>query len=373
MFGVVGDGLAGLVAARRLREAGREVVVFGSSGGEPPEAAFARPVSRSDDALLGLADDVGVAVSWEASPDAFYVDGTVHPLGNARELVAFPYFGLYDAWRWSRLGGDADAPGASESARERCVSRATRGVCDSVVDSLSRAYAGASAADVSAAWFDAYVEERGERGRVAVSALCDALADGVAVRSDARAVGLAADAGGVESLTVETATGGRETHDVDGVVVAGGPDVLESLTGYGCGLARRDVVRVTVRAPDSVASARRVVVVDDAPVDLLVRRGGECVSLYATVAPGENVNFLGALGSLFPDFDPDGASEVRTTRAPSVVFGPGERGVPPELASLPGVSYAGVASERQRPAPSAAGAVRAGRAAADAALAEVVR
>ncbi|MFB6078925.1 MAG: hypothetical protein ABEJ80_08115 [Halarchaeum sp.] len=372
MFGVVGDGLAGLVAARRLREAGREAVVFGPSDGGPPEAAFPEPVRRGDDALLGLADDVGVAVSWGDAADAFYVDGTVHPLAAPWELVAFPYFGLYDAWRWSRLGRDGDAPGASESARERCVSRATRGVCDSVVDPLARAYAGAGAAAVDAAWFESYLAGRGERGRVDVSGLCDALRDGVDVR-DARAVGLAADAGGVESLTVETAAGGRETHDVEGVVVAGGPDVLASLTGYECDLARREAVRATVRAPDPPTSARRVVVADDAPFDLLVRRGDGRVSTHATVAPGENVNFLGALGSLFPDFDPGGASEVRTTRAPSVVFGPGERGVPAASDATPGVYYAGVASESQRPAPSAGGAVRAGRAAAAAALAGVAR
>ena len=99
---VIGGGYTGLVAALRLAEAGRKVVVLeagptfgGLAGGFEIEGAALEKayhhLFRTDTDILALAEELGISrsIRWLVSKQAIYYGGAVHPFAGALDLLRF--------------------------------------------------------------------------------------------------------------------------------------------------------------------------------------------------------------------------------------------------------------------------------------------
>jgi len=190
MIGVVGGGIAGLAAARRLQSHGLDVQVFEASdqvGGSPPSTR--RPVTPSRSSTttsrspnrpssnwqrdLGLGEDV----EWRIGKNAYYVDGTVHSMDAPWEILAFPHWSLYDKFRLGMLTLDVDVRGGvpkfdtyerledfeDVSALAFAKEHTTENVYRTFFEPLLDAKFGERKEDVSAAWLLGRIKFRGER------------------------------------------------------------------------------------------------------------------------------------------------------------------------------------------------------------------
>jgi protoporphyrinogen oxidase len=282
--------------------------------------------------------------------------------------------------------------------REFVVEHTTRGVYENFFEPLLEAKFGSRTEDVSAAWLLGRVRFRGERdllrGEIlgyldgGFAPLIEALVDAVGreqIRTGARVTGLSTAGGAVDELTVES-EGGTERHDVDGVVVAAMPNVLESLTGYTCDIDFQGAVCALATLEEQLTDTYWLNIAHDAPFGALVehtnfvspdRYGGDHLCYLASYiqSPEEwnwqasdadlRERWLGHVAEMFPGFDPGSVDEFRVGRNPRAapVY---ERGyldmvVPYELDEVAaGVYYAGMASRAQYPERSLNGGVVAG-------------
>ena len=423
MYGVVGGGIAGLVAAARLREAGHAVRVFEPSdavGGRARTYATAgEPIERTPHYLSGdaassfaAATDLADQVAWKRGRTARYLDGTVHPVDAPWERLAYPGTGLTGGMRLAaftrrvraRLAElDGDASGAGEFAEptveEFVCDHATRGVYEGYVEPALRARFGDCAGDVSAAWLAEWLWSRETRGRDGTSAgylvgsmdgLVDALVATIgtdAIRTETRAFELdraatSGDAGPGESVSVTVAgPDGRRTLAADGVVLATAPETLERLTGVDIGVETVSASAALVAANDPLTGAWRVTAAGDAPFDRVVEHTNLCsperyggAHLWYVVDHGgttadaaDRDRWLDTLDACFASFSRDSVRWVRTTRDPAAaVVAPVGDVVPVSLADAgyPAVAYAGPGSRANRFGTSPSERVAAGIAAA---------
>jgi protoporphyrinogen oxidase len=431
MYGIVGGGIAGLAAAYRLQERGEDVVVFEAADDLGGLAAtyetagdrvekFYHHLSANERTIVELAEELGLGdrVEWRHKTDAFYVDGVVHPMEKLWEVAAYPHLSLYDKFRLGMLVLEVDVREgwpdrhafedieafedvpAVEFVREQTTER----VYEQFWEPLLDAKFGSRVDDVSAAWLLGRVKFRGERDPLrgeklgylegGFHALLDRLVEAVGrenLRTGARVTDLDLSDGAVEGATAETADG-AETHDVDGVVVAAMPNVLEELTGYACDVDFQGTVCSVWSMSESLTDAYWVNFVDDAPFGVLIehtnyvppeRYGGE--HLYYTASyvqdPDEDVwqmdddeveaHWQDGIADLFPQFESEDLNWVKTARNPTTapVYETGylDMVVPYDLAEevAEGVTYAGMASRAQYPERSLNGGIEAGYAAAD--------
>ncbi|RDI72361.1 NAD(P)/FAD-dependent oxidoreductase [Halopelagius longus] len=431
MIGVVGGGIAGLAAAYRLRKRGYEVQVFEASdqvGGlaavyETPGddiEKFYHHLSKSEETIVELAEELGLGddLEWRIGKNAYYVDGVVHPLDTAWQIAAYPHMSLYDKFRLGMLTQGIDVRGGipdfdayddlSEyehvGIEEFVVEHTTRGVYENFVDPLLDGKFGDRKHDVSAAWFLGRVRFRGERdlmrGEIlgyfdgGFRPLLDALVEAVGrenITTDAPVTGLSTGEDGVESLTVGTGEE-AETKEVDDVVVAAMPNVLEGLTGYQCDIDFQGAVCGLVTMEESLMDTYWLNVAHDAPFGALIehtnfvpkeRYGGQHLLYVAAYVQDEEEDiwqmddeelrrvWLNEIADMFPEFDPSSVTEFRVARNPRAapVY---ERGyldlvVPYDLSEEvgEGVYYAGMASEAQYPERSLNGGIVAGYECAD--------
>jgi len=431
MIGVVGGGLAGLAAAYRLQGAGHEVQVFEASddlGGLAatyPTAGdrietFYHHLSKSERTIVELAEELGLGdrVEWHIGKNAYYVDGVVHPMDTPWEILAFPHWSVYDKFRLGMLTLDIDVRGGVPSfdtydsledfedvpVREFCLEHTTETVYETFFEPLLDAKFGSRKEDVSAAWLLGRIKFRGERdllrGEVlgyfdgGFAVLLDALVEAVGrenVTTGARVTDLATADGAVESLTVRNGDA-TATHDVDGVVVATMPNVLESLTGYACDIDFQGSVCALATMDEPLLDTYWLNIADEAPFGALIehtnfvppaRYGGDHLLYLASYvqSPEEAVwqmsdeelreHWLGGVEALFPEFDRSAVTEFRVGRnprtAPIYERGYLEEVIPYDLgaAVAEGVCYAGMASRAQYPERSLNGAILAGYEAAD--------
>ncbi|WP_135304148.1 NAD(P)/FAD-dependent oxidoreductase [Haloarcula amylovorans] len=426
MIGVVGGGIAGLSAAYRLQQQGHEVRVFEASddlgglaavyetAGDPIEK-FYHHLSKSEETIVELAEELGLGrdVEWRIGKNAYYVDGVVHPMDKPWEILAYPHLSLYDTFRLGMLVLDVDMRGGIPSfdSYERLedyedvpieqfvVEHTTRGVYENFFEPLLDAKFGDRKDDVSAAWLLGRVKFRGERdilnGEIlgyldgGFGRLLDALVDAVGrenIETGTRVTDLDTSGREVASLT---ATDGDETttHDVESVVVATMPDVLEALTGYACDIDFQGTVCSVISMEESLFDTYWLNIADEAPFGALIehtnfvpaeRYGGEHLLYVARYvqSPEEDIwkqddeavreTWLSGIEALFPEFDRDAVNWVRTARNPRTapVY---ERGyldmvIPYDLGDevAEGVYYAGMASKAQYPERSLNGGVVAG-------------
>jgi len=452
MIGVVGGGIAGLAAAHRLQAAGHDVRVFEASedlgglarvygtAGDPIET-FYHHLSKSEETIVELIEELGLgeALEWRYMSNAYYVDGVVHPMDKPWEILAYPHLSLYDKFRLGMLVLEIDVRSGIPKfdsyeditdyedvpIKEFLLEHTTRHVYESFWEPLLDAKFGSRKEDVSAAWLLGRVKFRGERdllkGEIlgyldgGFGKLLDALVDDVGretIQTGARVTDLDTSGGSVDSVTVERTVGGEggaasgvetatetsdaeattETHDVDAVVVAAMPNVLEDLTGYPCEIDFQGTVCSVWSMEESLTDTYWLNIKDDAPFGVFIehtnfvpaeRYGGE--HLYYTASyiqdPAEDLwgmdddeveaHWQAGIADLFPGFDPDTVNWVKTARNPRTapVY---ERGyldmvVPYDLGDevADGVYYAGMASKAQYPERSLNGGIEAGYACAD--------
>jgi protoporphyrinogen oxidase len=436
MIGVVGGGVAGLAAAHRLQQAGHEVQVFEASDDVGGLAAvyetagdsiekFYHHLSKSEETIVEVAEELGLGdrIEWRVGKNAYYVDGVVHPLDTAWEILAYPHLSLYDKFRLAMLTMEVDVRGGVPAfdtyddleafedvpIKQFLLDHTTRSVYENFWDPLLDAKFGSRKEDVSAAWLLGRVKFRGERDLLRGEILgypdggfapfLDALVDAVGrenVTTGARVTDLGTGEGRVESLSVTTDEG-TGTHDVDGVVVAAMPDVLEALTGYPCEIDFQGTVCSVWSMEESLTDTYWLNLADEAPFGVFIehtnfvpaeRYGGE--HLYYTASYVQDLDddlwglddgaverlWQDGIADLFPQFDPDSVNWVETARNPRTapVY---ERGyldmvVPADLSEpvAEGVTYAGMASRAQYPERSLNGGIEAGFAAADVLIGE---
>jgi protoporphyrinogen oxidase len=431
MYGIVGGGIAGLAAAYRLQQRGEDVVVFEAADDLGGLAAtcetagdrvekFYHHLSANERTIVELAEELGLGdrVEWRHKTDAFYVDGVVHPMEKLWEVAAYPHLSLYDKFRlgmlvlevdvregWPDRDGFEDLEAFEEvPVKEFLLAQTTERVYEQFWEPLLDAKFGSRVEDVSAAWLLGRVKFRGERDPLrgeklgylegGFHVLLERLVEAVGrenVVTGARVTDLDLADGAVTALTAETDEG-SETHDVDGVVVAAMPTVLEELTGYACDIDFQGTVCSVWSMAESLTDAYWVNFVDDAPFGVLIehtnyvppeRYGGE--HLYYTASyvqdPDEDVwqmdddeveaHWQDGIADLFPQFESEDLNWVKTARNPTTapVYETGylDMVVPYDLAEevAEGVTYAGMASRAQYPERSLNGGIEAGYAAAD--------
>ncbi|WP_299262664.1 NAD(P)/FAD-dependent oxidoreductase [Halorientalis sp.] len=436
MIGVVGGGVAGLAAAHRLQQAGHEVQVFEAgtdvgglaavyeTAGDSIEK-FYHHLSKSEETIVELAEKLGLGdrIEWRIGKNAYYVDGVVHPLDTAWQILAYPHLSLYDKFRLAMLTMEVDVRGGRPSfdtyddleafedvpVTEFLLDHTSRSVYENFWEPLLAAKFGSRREDVSAAWLLGRVKFRGERDLLRGEILgypdggfapfLDALVEAVGrenITTGARVTDLATGDEAVESLSVTTDEG-AETHDVDGVVVAAMPDVLEALTGYPCEIDFQGTVCSVWSMEESLTDTYWLNLADDAPFGVFIehtnfvpaeRYGDEHLYYTASYVQDLDADLWGlddgaverlwqdGIADLFPQFDPDSVNWVETARNPRTapVY---ERGyldmvVPYDLSEpvADGVTYAGMASRAQYPERSLNGGIEAGFAAADVLIGE---
>jgi protoporphyrinogen oxidase len=192
MIGIVGGGLAGLAAAYRLQQRGHEVTVY-EAGGEEALGGLAKTyetagddieqyyhhLSKNEQTIVELAEEIGVGddVEWLVGKNAYYVDGTVYPMDTPWELLAFPYWSLYDTFRLGMLTLDIDVRGGipsfdtyenledfeDQTAVEFAREHTTENIYETFFDPLLQEKFGSRKHDVSAAWLLGRIKFRGER------------------------------------------------------------------------------------------------------------------------------------------------------------------------------------------------------------------
>ncbi|MFB6183592.1 MAG: NAD(P)/FAD-dependent oxidoreductase [Haloarculaceae archaeon] len=429
------DDLGGLAAAYE-------------TGGDPIEQYY-HHLSKSEETIVDLIDGLGLgdALEWRYMSNAYYVDGVVHPMDKPWEILAYPHLSLYDKFRLGMLVLEVDVRSGIPQfdtyddiedfedvpVEEFLCEHTTRSVYESFWEPLLDAKFGSRKGDVSAAWLLGRIKFRGERDllkgeilgylRGGFGTLTEALVDAVGrehITTGARVTSLDGSEGpldatgrsheatdgtlatdgstdartgkqAVESLTIRT-DDGTATYDVDGVVVAAMPNVLESLTGYPCDVDFQGTVCSVWSMDASLTDTYWLNIKDDAPFGVFIehtnfvppeRYGGE--HLYYTASyvqdPDEELwgmsndeveaHWRDGIADLFPRFDPESVNWVRTARNPRTapIY---ERGyldlvVPYDLgdAVADGVYYAGMASRAQYPERSLNGAIEAGFACAD--------
>ncbi|MDL0124604.1 NAD(P)/FAD-dependent oxidoreductase [Halobacterium salinarum] len=432
MIAIVGGGIAGLSAARRLQQHGVDARVFEASAtvgglaathetaGDPIEA-FYHHLSAAEETIIDRIEELGLGddLRWPIGKNAYYVDGTVHPMDTPWEILAFPHLSLYDTARLAMLTQELDVRGGLPSrdtyedladfehvgVEQFLCEHTTRGVYEQFFEPLLEAKFGSRMDDVSAAWLLGRIKFRGERDLLrgeplgyldgGFGRLLDALVEDVGrehIETGARVTAIQRDdAGDVTGVTVDSEAG-TERVDADGVIVAAMPTVLESLTGYECDITFQGTVCSIVSMDEALTDTYWLNIADDAPFGALIehtnfidpaRYGGEhllYVPKYVQSRDDEvwqmsdeevREHWLSGIEALFPDFDRESVNWVETNRNPRTapVY---ERGyldmvVPYDLASEghDGVYYAGMASRAQYPERSLNGGIVAGNEAAD--------
>jgi len=109
LTGVVGGGIAGLVAAYRLSKAGHQVFVFEAEeklGGLAQSMDFAgtkldmfyRHIFKSDLDIVNLIDELQLEAQmmWIESKVGFYTGGKTYPFTTPMDLLSFPVLSIID-------------------------------------------------------------------------------------------------------------------------------------------------------------------------------------------------------------------------------------------------------------------------------------
>ena len=169
---VLGAGVAGLVAGRRLAIAGHSVDVYERWPGLGGQAAtldvgggvllerYYHHLFTSDRHIAGLYEELGMpdALEWRDSSTAFFADGRQWPFTSPADLLRFGPLAPHNRVRMGaavvalqRFGRDR-APYEQITAREWITSRMGRQAWEKVWGPLLRGKFGARAEDIAMVW-----------------------------------------------------------------------------------------------------------------------------------------------------------------------------------------------------------------------------
>ena len=425
MIAIVGGGIAGLAAGYKLSAAGRDVRIYEAAdqvgglaatydtAGDPIER-FYHHLSKSEETIVSLIDELGLEddLEWPIGKNAYYMDGTVYPLDTPWEIAAYPYLSLYDTFRLGMLvlgvdvrGGVPDLEAYEELSAyedvelERFVrEHTTDGVYENFFEPLLDAKFGERKDDVSAAWLLGRVRFRGERDLLrgeplgylegGFGQLIERLVEAIGTEhivTGTRVTDVAFDEGAVSSITVAGEESGE--RDVEDVIVATMPNVLEGLTGYTCDIEFQGTVCSVISLEESLTDTYWLNIGDEAPFGALIehtnfidseRYGGEHLLYVPKYVQSESdplfeasdaeieETWLSGIEDLFPAFDRTAVNWIETARNPRTapVYERGylEKVIPYDLGDAvdEGLYYAGMASRAQYPERSLDGGIVAG-------------
>jgi len=425
MIAIVGGGIAGLAAGYKLSAAGRDVRIYEAAdqvgglaatydtAGDPIER-FYHHLSKSEETIVSLIDELGLEddLEWPIGKNAYYMDGTVYPLDTPWEIAAYPYLSLYDTFRLGMLvlgvdvrGGVPDLEAYEELSAyedvelERFVrEHTTDGVYENFFEPLLDAKFGERKDDVSAAWLLGRVRFRGERDLLrgeplgylegGFGQLIERLVEAIGTEhivTGTRVTDVAFDEGTVSSITVAGEESGE--RDVEDVIVATMPNVLEGLTGYTCDIEFQGTVCSVISLEESLTDTYWLNIGDEAPFGALIehtnfidseRYGGEHLLYVPKYVQSESdplfeasdaeieETWLSGIEDLFPAFDRTAVNWIETARNPRTapVYERGylEKVIPYDLGDAvdEGLYYAGMASRAQYPERSLDGGIVAG-------------
>ena len=273
MIGIIGGGIAGLSAAYYLQQKGYQVRVFEGAEEVGGLAAsyetkgdsiekFYHHLSKSEETIVELADELGIGdkVEWKIGKNAYYVDGEIFPLDTPWEILKYPHLTLYDKMRLTLLTLGIDARGifpkigAYENledfehipVEDFVREHTTNNIFDKFVTPLLDAKFGKYKHRVSAAWLLGRIKFRGQRdllkGEIlgyingGFVELIDTLIEKIGsenIITGAFVEQIVVKNGKVDSIVIDTKNG-KITEEIDAVIVATMPSVLENLTGYEC-------------------------------------------------------------------------------------------------------------------------------------------
>jgi protoporphyrinogen oxidase len=422
---------------------------------------FYHHLSASEETIIDLVEELGLGdqLTWPIGKNAYYWDGTVYPLDKPWEILAYPHMSVYDKFRLAMLTQEIDVRGGVPKfdtyenladfedvpIKDFLLEHTSRGVYEGFFEPLLDAKFGSRKEDVSAAWLLGRIKFRGERDLLrgeplgylegGFGQLLDALVEAVGrgnITTNARVEELAIDDGAVQRMSVavgdedesegqgedgadaedaeqapeqaEAPDGGAtvQTREVEGVVVAAMPNVLEALTGYECEIDFQGAVCALVTLEEQLTDTYWLNVAHDAPFGALIEHtnyvppenyGGDNLlyvasyiqdyeeDLWQMDAEEIEDRWLGHVEEMFPDWDRSQVEEFRLAKNPRAapIY---ERGyldtvIPYDLSDevAEGLYYAGMASRAQYPERSLNGGIVAGYECADriAGRKEVVR
>ena len=426
MIGIVGGGIAGLAAAHKLQRHGYDAQIFEASedigglaavhetNGDPIEKYY-HHMLKSEKTIIDVVDDLGLSdnLEWRVGKTAFYADGEVSPLDTPLDIVRYPHMSIYDKFRLGMLtlGVELQAGvvpvGAFNDfehyddvpAIDFILEHTTRSVYENFFEPLMDAKFGARKQEVSAAWLLGRIEFRNARdplrGEIlgyldgGFVTLIDKLVDAVGrenITTGTRVTDLAYEDADGSSLTVERGDR-RFQHDVEGIIIATMPNVLEDLTGYKCDVRFQGTICSTISMSEQLTDTYWLNLAAETPFGVLIehtnflppeRYGGEHLLYAASYVQGPEDDlwqlddaevedrWLSAIDEMFPDFDRESVNWVKTARNPRTapVYEQGylDLVIPFDLSETvaDGVYYAGMASRAQYPDRSLSGGIDAG-------------
>ena len=163
---VIGAGATGLAAARTLAAGGFRVDVYEKddyigglcvshkTSGADVEKIY-HHIFTSDSHIVGLAGELGLALSWKAPRDAFYAGGKIFPFTSPVDLLKFSHlpfiYRVTMGMLVLRAGLEKKIP-EGVTAREWISAKAGRPVYEKVWKPLMESKFDADADDISAAW-----------------------------------------------------------------------------------------------------------------------------------------------------------------------------------------------------------------------------
>ncbi|HWQ65147.1 MAG TPA: NAD(P)/FAD-dependent oxidoreductase [Methanospirillum sp.] len=179
-IGIIGGGLAGLVAGYSLAEV-HDVVIFEQESelggllssyrvGNYSIERFYHHFFSGDTTLMTLLDELGLSseIIWLSGSTGSYTDGAIHPLTTPFEILRYPYLSLVEKARLGLFTKQAShmdmAPLDAISAHDFIISNLGERIYHSFFEPLLKSKFGQNSDLVSAAWLISRVAIRSNRG-----------------------------------------------------------------------------------------------------------------------------------------------------------------------------------------------------------------
>ncbi|HII52060.1 MAG TPA: NAD(P)/FAD-dependent oxidoreductase [Halobacteriales archaeon] len=426
MIGIIGGGLAGLSAAYYLQQKGYQVRIFegekelgGLAASYDTEGdsieKFYHHLSKSEETIVELAEELGMGdkVEWKIGKNAYYIDGEIFPLDTPWDILRYPHLTIYDKIRLTLLTLGIDARGifpkigayqnleefehtpVEDFVREHT----TNNIFDKFVTPLLEAKFGEHKHRVSAAWLLGRIKFRGQRdflkGEVlgyingGFVELIDTLIREIGqenIITGAFVEEIIVENGRVESMVIDTKNG-KLRENVDAVIVATMPSVLENLTGYECPIQFQGAVCALMSYSEKITETYWLNISDKSRFGAIIehtnfidprRYGGEHLtymvsyiqdfeeSIWKMTDKEIEEYWVKGIEEMIQGFDRQKINWFKVSRnpltAPIYEMGYVDKIVPYDISEEvgEGIYYAGMASRAQYPERSLNGAIEAG-------------